>query len=62
MIARQLGDAREPDALAGGVAVRDDERHLHARIEQHAQAAHAYVVVREDDRFASQEESFSRTA
>ena len=33
-----------------GVAVRDHERHGDARVEQHAQAAHPYVVVSEDDR------------
>jgi hypothetical protein len=42
--------------------VRDDERDLDAGVEQHPQAAHAYVVVTEDDRSACQEESFSRTA
>jgi len=43
------------------VAMGDDERHLHAGVEQRAEAAHAYVVVAEDDRFC-QDESLSRSS
>ena len=43
------GDAVEPDGFARIVLVRDDQRHLDAVGQQHLQAAHADVVVGEDD-------------
>ena len=50
MLGGQRGDAGEPDLLARVVAVRHDQRHLHAGVEQHAQAAHADIVVSKHDR------------
>jgi len=61
--AGQLLDALEPDVLLRVVAVRHDERHVHAMGEQHREAAHAHVVVRKDDRRVLAAHSvFSRTA
>ncbi len=48
-----VGDRAEPDRLAGAVGVRDDERNFDAVREQHLEAAHADVVIREDDGAAS---------
>src|SRR5260370_42653257 len=49
MIHRHRLHAAEPDVLVGIVFVRDDKRDLHAAREQHLQAAHADVVIREHD-------------
>jgi len=55
-------DAVEPDFLAGTVVVRDHQRDLDAARQQRLQAAHADVVVREDDRHAHGSSRFSSTA
>ena len=58
----KIEQARVPAALVRVVLVRDDERHLETGLEERGEAADAYVPVAEDDRLASQEESFSSTA
>ena len=50
MFSPEIGDARVPALLRRVVAVRDDERQLDGRLEQHGEAADAYVAVAEDDR------------
>ncbi|WP_367304113.1 thiocillin family RiPP [Burkholderia multivorans] len=50
MLGRDRRDAAEPDVLVRIVFVRDDERDVDAAREQHLQAAHADVVIRENDR------------
>ncbi len=50
VLAREVLDAREPDALAGIVAMRDHERDRELVREEHRQAANADVVIREDHR------------
>ena len=44
----RVGHALEPDVLVGPVAMRHDQRHVHALGVQHAQAAVAHVVIGED--------------
>jgi len=58
--ARQLGDAREPHALGRVVGVRDHQAHVDRGVEQHLQAARAYVVVGERD--GARQSRFSSTA
>ena len=50
MPARMTGDAVEPRRFVGRIGVRDHQRHDHALLQQHAQAAHADIVVGENDR------------
>ena len=47
MPARMTRDALEPDVLAGGILVREHQRHLDALRQQRAQATHTHVVVGE---------------
>ena len=49
VLGRDGRDAAEPDVLVRVVLVRDDERDVDAAREQHLQAAHADVVICEDD-------------
>jgi hypothetical protein len=62
--ARELGHALEPDVLVRVVLVRDDERDVHAVRQHHGEAAHAHVVVGEDDRgvLGAAHSRFSSTA
>ena len=50
----------EPDRLARVVGVRDDQRHVDAVRQQHLEAAHADVVVGEDDGARHGERCFAR--
>jgi hypothetical protein len=45
VLARGVGDAREPTMLLRIILDRDDQRHLDLRRQQHLQAAHTDVVV-----------------
>jgi hypothetical protein len=61
---REFVDARVPAGFGRIVAMRDDERHLDAAVEERRQAADAYVAVAEDDRSGCHVSAglFSRTA
>ena len=50
MLACRFGDAPIPAVLRRVVAMGDDQGQLEAGLEQHGEAADAYVAVAEDDR------------
>ena len=60
--ARELFHALEPDRLARVVVVRHHERNAHSMGEQHREAAHAHVVIGEDDRARLHHSGFSSSA
>jgi len=62
VLARQLLDASEPHVLIRVVAMGHHQRHAHAMGEEHREAAHAHVVIGEDDGARVHHSVFSSSA